>query len=211
MKVKSLTPSSKPKSFREIRYDEKRDAMIKSAIKAFGSKGFHVATLEDITNELKMTKGSVYYYFKTKEDLLYEAHLSSLGKVLKEITRINKSKEPPDAKIKAAIRAHLEILARDFEGAFLLQHEFQLPEKLLQNVISMRKLYEANFTRILEEGIEAGVFRIRNARMCAFIIFGAVNWFLKWYSSTGSWTVKEITEAHIDLICNGLLSKRQSV
>ena len=70
------------KKFREIRYDEKKAAIIKSSIKAFGKKGFHATTIEDITDELKMTKGSLYYYFPTKESLLYEAHILSLEKVI---------------------------------------------------------------------------------------------------------------------------------
>jgi len=69
--TKKKANKTKSKSFREIRYEEKKLAIIKSAAKAFGQKGFHAATIEDITNELKMTKGSLYYYFSTKEELKY--------------------------------------------------------------------------------------------------------------------------------------------
>jgi len=211
MKAKKGKLSQNPKSFREIRYAEKRDAMIKSAIKVFGTKGFHDATIEDITNELKMSKGSVYYYFKTKEELLYEAHVSSLDEVLQRIAEISKSKESPDEKIKAAIRGHLEVIARKFEGGFLLQHTFHLPENLLQKVLTMRKLYEASFVQIIEEGMKSGVFRVKDAKLAAFIILGAINWFLRWYSSSGKWSVEEISEAYVSLFCNGLLTNRQPI
>lgn len=197
--------NEKGKSFREIRYEEKKAAIIKSAAKAFGQKGFHAATIEDITNELKMTKGSLYYYFSTKEELLYNAHLLSLEKVLQNIIEVNTTDDPPDVKIKAAISKHLEVFARDFEGAFMLQYEFHLPDEYLEKIIAMRDVYQKNVIQIIEEGIQTGVFRSQNARMTAFIILGSINWFLRWYSSSGSWSVGEISDAYINLFCNGLL------
>ena len=203
---KKKVKTAKGKSFREIRYEEKKLAIIKSAAKAFGQKGFHAATIEDITNDLKMTKGSLYYYFSTKEELLFNAHLLSLEKVLKNIIKINATDDPPDIKLKTAILMHLEVLATDFEGAFLLQYEFHLPKEYLDEIIVMRDTYQKNFIQIIEEGIQTGIFKPQNARMVAFIILGSINWFLRWYSSTGRWSVKQITNAYVDLFCNGLLT-----
>ena len=204
--TKKKVNKTKGKSFREIRYEEKKLAIIKSAAKAFGQKGFHAATIEDITNELKMTKGSLYYYFSTKEELLYNAHLLSLEKVLKNIIKINDADDPPDIKLNTAIAKHLEVLATDFEGAFLLQYEFHLPKEYLDEVNALRDTYQKNFIQIIEEGIQTGIFKPQNARMVAFIILGSINWFLRWYSSTGSWSVKQIANAYVDLFCNGLLT-----
>jgi len=204
--TKKKANTTKGKSFREIRYEEKKLAIIKSAAKAFGQKGFHAATIEDITNELKMTKGSLYYYFSTKEELLYNAHLLSLEKVLKNIIKINDTDDPPDIKLNTAIAKHLEVLATDFEGAFLLQYEFHLPKEYLDEVNALRDTYQKNFIQIIEEGIQTGIFKPQNARMVAFIILGSINWFLRWYSSTGRWSVKQISNAYVDLFCNGLLT-----
>ena len=204
--TKKKVNKTKGKSFREIRYEEKKLAIIKSAAKAFGQKGFHAATIEDITNELKMTKGSLYYYFSTKEELLYNAHLLSLEKVLKNIIKINDTDDPPDIKLNTAIAKHLEVLATDFEGAFLLQYEFHLPKEYLDEVNALRDTYQKNFIQIIEEGIQTGIFKPQNARMVAFIILGSINWFLRWYSSTGQWSVKQIANAYVDLFCKGLLT-----
>lgn len=204
--TKKKANKTKGKSFREIRYEEKKLAIIKSAAKAFGQKGFHAATIEDITNELKMTKGSLYYYFSTKEELLYNAHLLSLEKVLKNIIKINDTDDPPDIKLNTAIAKHLEVLATDFEGAFLLQYEFHLPKEYLDEVNALRDTYQRNFIQIIEEGIQTGIFKPQNARMVAFIILGSINWFLRWYSSKGRWSVKQIANAYVDLFCNGLLT-----
>ena len=196
-----------PKSFREIRYQEKKAAIIMSAAKAFGRKGFHAATIEDITNELKMTKGSLYYYFSTKEQLLFEAHVLSLEKVLQGIIAINETADPPEVKIRKAVSSHLDILAKNFEGAFLLQQEFQLPKEYKSEVIAMRDQYERNFVRIIQEGVDNGSFQTTNPRLTAYVMLGAINWFLRWYSSSGPNTLEEITDQYIELFCDGLLVK----
>jgi AcrR family transcriptional regulator len=157
-----------------------------------------------------LTKGSLYYYFATKEDLLYEAHIFSLQKVIDSLDEIIKTDNPPDIKIKMAIRGHLEVLSNNLEGAFMLQHEFlHLPEKHIKQILSMRKYYEKNFVAIIEEGIKSGLFRAKNAKLAAFIILGAINWCLRWYSSSKSWSIKYISDAYIDLIFNGILMKRE--
>ena len=203
--------TKKKKKFREIRYDEKRSAIIESAIKAFGKKGFHATTIEDITDELKLTKGSLYYYFATKEDLLFEAHIFSLQKVIDNLDEINKTDHPPDVKLKMAIVGHLKILSKDLEGAFMLQHEFlHLPGEHLERILSMRDHYERNFVKIIEEGITSGLFRVKNARLAAFIVLGAINWFLRWYSSSSSWSIHDISVTYVDLFCNGFLVIRET-
>jgi len=194
------------KSFRKIRYEEKKQAIIKSASKSFGAKGFYAATIEDITNDLKMTTGSLYYYFSSKEELLFNAHLLSLKNVLKNIIEINQTNDPPEIKLKNVIRKHIEVLASDFEGAFLLQYEFHLPEEYLKEIITMRDEYQDNFIRIIEEGVQGGVFRTGNARLTAFIILGSINWFLRWYSSSDQWSVADIADGYINIFCKGLIS-----
>jgi len=206
-KINKNNPST-PKTFREIRYEEKKDAIVKSASKAFGRKGFGSATIEEIANEMKMTKGSLYYYFKTKEELLYEAHLLSLKAVVEKITQINATSDPPDVKLGKAVFEHVELLARDFEGAFLLQQEYILPEPYKKEVMALRNLYESQFIRIIEEGVKAKNFSAKNVKMAAFCMLGAINWFLRWYSSSGPLKPEEIAEDFVDFFFNGLLIKK---
>ncbi len=202
---------SSTKSFREIRYEEKKDAIIKAAAKAFGRKGFDSATIEEIANEIKMTKGSLYYYFKIKEELLYEAHLLSLKAVIDNITKINESPDPPNIKFRNAVIKHIEVLARDYEGAFLLQQEFALPEPYKKEVIALRDLYESQFNKIIYEGVKTKIFSVKDAKISSFCMLGAINWFLRWYSSPGRLTAQEIGEAFVDFFSSGLLIRRRNV
>jgi AcrR family transcriptional regulator len=198
------------KSFREVRYEEKKMAILRSAAKAFGRKGFNAVTIEEIAAELKLTKGSLYYYFPTKEIILYEVHLLSLNMVVDTIKKINKSKDSADVKLKKAVEKHLEILANEFEGGFLLQQEFLLPGIYRDEVISLRNLYEKNFVQILEEGVRSKIFSIQDVRIVSFCMLGAINWFLRWYSSSGRLTSKEIADAFVDFFMKGIIARKKN-
>ncbi|MEW5913627.1 MAG: TetR/AcrR family transcriptional regulator [Thermodesulfobacteriota bacterium] len=196
--------ASAPNSFRETRYIEKKKAMIKSAAKAFGRKGFHAATIEEIASHLRMTKGSLYYYFSTKEELLFEAHRASLNEVLENINNIIDSSDSPEVKLRKTIIGHLNILAQDYEGAFLLQQEYILPENYKSQITELRDEYEKKFRKIIEDGVNDGLFKNTNIKISTYCMLGAINWFLRWYSSQGPMSSEQIGEAFADFFINGL-------
>lgn len=208
MKQNKLENTAEPRSFRQIRYDEKRVAIIKSAAKAFGRKGFFAATIEDIANELTMTKGSLYYYFSTKEELLFEVHQVSLHEVLINIRKIVASKALPDQKMRQAITKHLEVFAKEYEGAYLLQQEYNLPELYKKKIIALRDEYEKHLIGIVEEGVKAKLFSVKDTKITSFCILGAINWFLRWFSSSGKLTVDEIADIYSDFFLRGLLTRK---
>src|SRR3712207_3406901 len=126
----------------DSRFGRRRAAIIKSAAHVFGRKGFHATTLDEIAAELQVTKASLYYYFSTKGELLYEVHLLSMQDVLSRAERIRAAYDSPIAQLEAAITEHLRVLAGDYEGAFLLQQEYDLPEEYRAEIIRLRDRYE---------------------------------------------------------------------
>jgi AcrR family transcriptional regulator len=190
----------------ESRFGRKRALIIKSAAHVFGRKGFHATTLEEIAAELKVTKASLYYYFSTKEELLFEVHLLSMEDVLSRIDEVRQTRRSPVDQLRAAISEHLKVLAGDYEGAFLLQQEYDLPDVYKQQIVRLRDRYEQALLAIVHEGVEQRVFRVKDARVTVRMLLGAINWFLRWYRAGGRLTVEEIAEAYVDSIFHGILA-----
>ncbi len=191
---------------KESRFSRKRALIIKSAAHAFGRKGFHATTLEEIAADLNVTKASLYYYFSTKEELLYEVHLLSMQDVLRGLEEILERETSPVQQLQAAIAHHLQVLAADYEGAFLLQQEYDLPPKFREDIIRLRDAYERKMLGIVQEGTRRRLFRVKDARIAVRMMLGSINWFLRWYRADGRLTVDEIADAYIDFILYGLLS-----
>jgi AcrR family transcriptional regulator len=198
--------SSAPVRDADSRFGRRRAAIIKSAAHVFGRKGFHATTLEEIAADLQVTKASLYYYFSTKEELLYEVHLLSMQDVLGRLERIQAAHDSPVAQLEAAVTEHLRVLAGDYEGAFLLQQEYDLPEEYRQEIIRLRDRYEKALLDIVQEGERQRVFRVKDARVAVRMLLGAINWFLRWYRAGGRLTVDEIAAAYVDFVLYGLLA-----
>lgn len=190
----------------DSRFTRRRVVIIKSAAQVFGRKGFHATTLEEIAAELKVTKASLYYYFSTKEELLYEVHLLSMQDVLGRLEGIRAHRGTPADQLADAVREHLRVLAGDYEGAFLLQQEYDLPDAYRGEIVTLRNRYEKALVEIVQVGVRQRIFRVQDARICVRMMLGSINWFLRWYRAQGRLTVDEIADAYIDFIFYGLLA-----
>ncbi|MCA8919816.1 MAG: helix-turn-helix transcriptional regulator, partial [Planctomycetes bacterium] len=73
---------------RQKKTELKREAILRSAAAAFRRKGYHGTSMEDISEQLLMTKGSLYYYFSDKEAILFACHDFSLDRVLEKMREV---------------------------------------------------------------------------------------------------------------------------
>lgn len=184
-------------SFRAQKMAKKKQEILRSAADVLVEKGYQGTTMEEIAAKLLMTKGSMYYYFKNKDDLLYQCHLMIMEICLEGIEKVVTSDRNPIEKLKNAIKEH--ILLATSEKAMLMalakpNHNFS--EEQLQEVLELRKSYSHYFDRIIHEGIDQQVFDHVDVKMVRLIILGALNWIQEWYDQNGPQSAEEISEAY---------------
>jgi|Deesub1362A_J573_1020465.scaffolds.fasta_scaffold00689_13 AcrR family transcriptional regulator len=190
-------------SFREIRYNEKRQKILENAAKLFARKGYEKATLEEIAAKLKLTKGSLYHYIKSKEEMLFQIQMQALDQANEALERVLRSGLDPVEKLREAIKSHVQIVTREHVIGTLRQQELLLPRKWREKVVAERDRFERAFQSIILEGVEAGVFERKNWRITALAALGALNWIPRWYSPRGELSAEEIGEAMADFILRG--------
>lgn len=197
-------------SFREERAAQRRNEILQTAAKIFREKGYHDTSIEEIANELKFTKASIYYYVPSKENLLYECNDMAMNLLLKKGEPIAKLDLPPDEKMRELIKQHVETLIDEISLiTVLLQQEYALNEEHRKLIIEKRDRYEKIFTDVLDEGVSSGVFEEYDPKMVKMIIFGAVNWMFHWYSKSGRLKKKEIGEFFADYLVKPLIKNNQ--
>ena len=89
------------------KYDMQRQAAIRSAAAVFAEKGFHGSSTKDIAEHLGIKQGSLYYYFKSKEEALGEVCLFGIQDYVQRMQSIADSDQPFEAKLMATITSHL--------------------------------------------------------------------------------------------------------
>ena len=138
----------------------KYEAILRSAIKVFASSGFFNSKVADIAREAGVADGTVYLYFKNKDDIL----VSIFNYYMEEALAAGKASlartSDPIEKLRRIVHAHLERLGRDRNLAIVFQVEFRSSTKFMEQFSATKVTEYLELIRgVLEEGQRKGAFR----------------------------------------------------
>ena len=168
---------------REEQFAAKRRAVILSAASAFRRRGYHNTSMRDIGDTLGLTKAALYYYIKSKEEILFESHLMAYAK-MDEILKISRTEEQ-------TALDYLEFIFREFvklltqSGVSILSDVDSLSGERQNEILARRQKIEKAVTKIVNQGQKDGSIRSGDARLHVFFFMGALNWLNVWYDSSG--------------------------
>lgn len=191
-------------SLRELKAERRRQEILRSAAHAFKQKGYFATTMEDIAAQLLMTQGSLYYYFKSKEEILFACHKLSMDTVLATLEWVLEAEGPAAAKLRTLVEEHVGVMLDDLQSSAMALEFTVLSEPYLAELIEMRDRYEQGFRRIIRDGIEAGEFVPANPRLTGFTILGAINWIPRWFDPDGPLTPDVVADHFGDLFLRSL-------
>jgi AcrR family transcriptional regulator len=178
--------------------------ILKSAAKAFRRLGYHGASVEQIASALEMKKGSLYYYFKNKEEILFACHQYSLDRLLQLLDDVERSGLPADEKLRKLILGAVHTILDELHGTALFLNLEALSPAHLKTVILRRDEFDHGMRRVLEAGMSNGRFAAGSPKLISFAILGAVNWIPRWFNPSGPSTSDEIADRFADYLIAGL-------
>jgi AcrR family transcriptional regulator len=195
--------------FRSLDKSLKKQRIIDTAVNVFHQKGYRAATLDDVANELGLTKAALYHYVASKEDLLSVIYLQALENFFAKAYEIGELQLPPGEKLRTLIRHHIKHIIVDNLAMFAVffSEENQLPEKDFQKISQEKLRYTRVVEALIEEGISQGHFRKTDAWLQACAIIGMCNWLYKWYKPGASPnSPDDIADHFIGLLERGYLA-----
>lgn len=139
---------------------DKRELITAAAIEVFAEKGFHQARVSDIARKAGVADGTIYLYFKNKEDLLLSIFEEKMDFLLEGLTKSLEGTADPVEKIRRYARFHFGEVQNNRAAAEVLQVELRLSNKFLKEY-RPEKLWQylGIFAQIVREGQESGAFR----------------------------------------------------
>lgn len=142
------------------RYQLQRHQAIRSAATVFAEKGFHGASTKDIAEHMGIKQGSLYYYFKSKEEALGEVCRYGIEEYVKHMDSIAASDQPFESKLMATITSHLTSYRERNEALKVHNDErLYLPQEKRATLKKLGSKYRRQLEGIFAEGVEAGVLR----------------------------------------------------
>src|SRR5260370_23759761 len=133
------------------RYDQKLVYVLKTSAAIFANKGYHSTSIRDIARATEMSLSGLYYYFKSKEELLYLIQDYCFGAVIDDCRRLLEGVDEPVSRLKLLIENHLNYFINNMNEMKVLAHEANsITGDYFKKVNSKKRQYVALVKEILE-------------------------------------------------------------
>jgi TetR/AcrR family fatty acid metabolism transcriptional regulator len=191
---------------------DKRDAILKAATRMFARNGFFQSQVADIAREAGIAAGTVYLYFRSKDDLLVSLFERTMREAIAEGRAALEGLANPEERLRRIARLHLERLGRDRDLAVVFQVELRQSTKFMEQFSST---YLRDYLGLIREtiagGQQTGAFRADiNPTVAAKVFFGALDEMAtNWVLSRRRYSLIAEAEVVVDLFVGGVGSRAQ--
>jgi AcrR family transcriptional regulator len=195
---------------RQAQHDAKRTAILSEAARLFNGKGSRATTLQDIAASLGLTKTSLYYYVRTKEELIYQCYLATLQRQHQALDELEARTRVPVERIVGFLKRQFEQwqdarCGRDVHLAALLE----IASLNDEHRGAIEGAYIDLFKRLrgyLRDGMADGSLRNGDSTSMTRAIIGSLDWVFHWLHSVPEDGVAAAAEQAADLLLHGLFA-----
>jgi len=172
--IRGVGPSTGPSS----RSLSVRDA----ALTLFADRGYHATSMRDIAAELKLQAPSLYNHVTAKQEILRDIMAETMLALMKNVRGVLATTDDPYDQLRRAAETHVRYHARHHREVRVGNHEIAaLEEPHRSTITGLRREYSRLFVRVIERGVEAGVFTTRSPLLASYAILqmgiGVSMWF----------------------------------
>lgn len=185
---------------------DRKSELLALAAQLFAERGFHNTSMQDIADVAGIQKASIYYYYASKDRILYEVLVEGVSDLLRDGREAVASSTEPDAQLQALLRAHVRNLRRNLHQVivFLAERRALAGRPEFAKYFEWRREYDAMYVDIIREGQAQGLFEDGDPRVMAFGILGSYNWLVQWWRPDGRLSIDEIHEVLARMALNGI-------
>jgi AcrR family transcriptional regulator len=170
-----------PGNRRSREREVKRDAVIRAAARAFNEHGYHNTSLDDLAAALHVTKPTLYYYVRSKEELLFECFRAGVDRIRAAFEAAERMQAPARERLAVVLRGYAEAIASEFGWCMVRVEHQDLSPALSGPINDLKVEVDRRLRQLLAEGVRDGARAVRDPRMAAFALAGALNWIAYWY------------------------------
>jgi TetR/AcrR family fatty acid metabolism transcriptional regulator len=190
-----------------VEKNNKYHQILEAAVKVFARQGFHQSTVAQIAKEAGVADGTIYLYFKNKDDILVQFFSFRAKQVFESFREEVDRAETSSDKLRNLVRRHLAEFQRDRDGAVVYQVETHQNSRLAEAQIKeMSKMYRDLISEIVEQGQQEGTIRkdLYVGLVKRFII-GAVDEVINtWLHSNGEYDLVSMADPLVEMFIKGI-------
>lgn len=190
-------------------YDRKLESILRGAAAVFAEKGYHRASIRDISRATGASLSGLYYYFDSKEDLLFQIQNHCFATVIANLERLLEGVADPVRRLRLFVENHVRFFVNNMDEMKVLSHEAEsLTGEYLERVNASKRHYTDLCASIVAD-LSPDDSTI-DQRVATFTLFGMINWIYNWYHPGRDVPVTELAEDISQLYLRGLLSSSEA-
>jgi AcrR family transcriptional regulator len=187
---------------RQAAYDKKQSLILKAASRVMAKDGFEGATIRNVAARGKIGLSNIYYYFKSKDELLFAIQYHTFSSLIKSLEERLKVAKDPETRLEAVIRNHFEFFVNNMDDLKVCVHEIEsLSGKYYREVYKVRREYY-----LLVRGVVADIYdgSMYDTDLSTLFLFGSLNWVYMWYDPEVNRDIDKLTSRFLTLFLNGI-------
>src|SRR6185295_6567095 len=193
----------------QSKYDQKLVHVLKTSAAIFAEKGYHSTSIRDIARATEMSLSGLYYYFRSKDELLFLIQDYCFSTVIDDCHKLIAGVEDPVHRLKLLIENHLHYFVHNMNEMKVLSHEANsIGGDLFKKVNSKKRQYVDLVMELLEEIARKHRVRGVDLRVATFSLFGMMNWIYNWYDPRKDVDVAGLSNNITRIFLSGLLGDK---
>jgi TetR/AcrR family transcriptional regulator, cholesterol catabolism regulator len=188
----------------ETRFDRRLGKILLHATEVFYEKGYEGASMRDLSRASGMSLAGLYYYFESKEKLLYLIQKHTFTTVVERLQQRLHGVVDPEIRIRLFILNHLEYFLANQKAMTVLSHEDDvLKNGFGQEVAAIKREYYRLCTVLLDDFKRENKLAF-SSRIAVLSLFGMINWIYTWYNPRVDANAKELAREMGDIFLRGI-------
>lgn len=185
-----------------------KQRIFEEAAKLFQEKGYLAANMRELAERVNLKVSSLYSHIGSKEELLQKICFDAARVYLNGMEAAEALEATPAGKVRFLISLHIRTATSDITSITIFNDEWRhLSESSLQRFLVLRKDYERRFSKIIQQGMEAGEFAPVNVTVGLFTILTSLRWLHRWYPEKRGISAKALEEQIIKVLFDGLIAR----
>ncbi|QCI63113.1 TetR/AcrR family transcriptional regulator [Phreatobacter stygius] len=183
---------------------QKKEAVLREAARLFCHKGYNETQMSDVASQLGVTKPTIYYYFKNKEEVLvgcFEVGFEMIEATLKAAETTTRSGAE---RLRNALQAYAEIMTQDFGKCAVRVSINGLSQPSRESIDFHRRRIDARIRALVADAVKDGSIRPCDPKIATFTMLGSLNGIGRWHRADGELAPAELAKAVVAQVFAGL-------
>jgi len=189
---------------------EQRRAIIRAAARVFTRESYYTATMDDIAQELGVSKGVLYYQFRSKEDVFREILVIAISEALRRLVATNARGGSAAGRLREGMREliayNLDEDTPNYSAMMVIGSARALSGENRERVRDLQRQYQNFVAEIIREGVRDGEFAAPNAHVAAMNILAGANGVSNWFVAGRAVDAAGVADQVSEQLVRGILA-----